>query len=159
MAPLSRPFDDYVDKSGDCWIWTGAISSEGYGTYRNGKAHRIAFERAFGSIPTGMAICHRCDNPPCVNPVHLFAGTVADNNRDRASKGRSKGTFQSNDSHPARLQAGERHWAAKLSASDVETIRRLRLEGQTVTALGARFGVHHATISRIARHIYRKEVA
>lgn len=158
MPRRGLPFDAYVDMSGDCWIWTGAKNSEGYGTYRKGKAHRISFERAFGTIPDGMVVCHRCDNPSCVNPAHLFIGTVAENNRDRALKGRSKGTFKSDASHPSRTRSGERHWSAKLSAAEVQSIRARRNSGESVKALAAHFNVHHATISRIARREWRKEV-
>lgn len=72
-----------------CWNWTRArYSSFGHGCYRGKHAHRYAYESAFGPIPTGMLILHRCDNPACVNPEHLFVGTQGDNMRDMASKGR-----------------------------------------------------------------------
>lgn len=80
----------------ECWPWTGAASDEGYGRFllngRNGgyvMAHRYAWEQANGPIPDGLFVLHRCDNPRCVNPWHLFLGTKGDNNRDRAAKGRS----------------------------------------------------------------------
>lgn len=76
-----------------CWIWTRGRSSGGYGVVgRAGddrKAHRMAWRREYGEIPAGMHVLHRCDNPPCVRPSHLFLGTQADNNKDRDAKGRA----------------------------------------------------------------------
>lgn len=77
----------------DCIEWPHARFSQGYGAvYRDGKtkkAHRIAWEDAYGPIPEGMFVCHRCDNPPCVNIEHLFLGTPRDNVLDMVNKGRA----------------------------------------------------------------------
>lgn len=74
-----------------CWIWTGPRDRFGYGRCgRSGLAHRYAWECTVGPIPEGLKILHHCDNPPCVNPFHLYAGTPADNTRDGITRGRIK---------------------------------------------------------------------
>ena len=91
-------------------------------------AHRFAWSLTFGKIPGGMYICHRCDNPPCVNPAHLFLGTPADNNKDKVRKGRQA--------------CGERASGARLTATQVETIRvRYASEGISQKALAGEYGV------------------
>ena len=77
---------------GGCHIWIGHINNGGYGAYNNNnrsiKAHRASYAIYNGEIPNGMHVCHRCDNPPCVNPVHLFLGSISDNMKDAVAKGR-----------------------------------------------------------------------
>lgn len=79
----------------DCWIWTGAARPTGYGIcrwrQRPDGAHRVSWEMANGrAVPDGMYVLHRCDNPQCVNPRHLFVGTHSDNMRDMLAKGRGR---------------------------------------------------------------------
>lgn len=142
-----------VDKSGDCWLWTGNTTKAGYGVcYPDGKstprrlAHRAAWEEANGQIPDGLSICHRCDNPPCVRPDHLFSGTQADNIRDMMSKGR----------HGYYDKSGEKNPRARLTSKQVAEIRRLYAIGRykprqknapyDSKRLSAMFGVARSTI-------------
>lgn len=163
MPRIQRPFWSLAQVGDGCWLWQACKNNDGYGTYRwqgkDQKAHRVAWSMVNGAIPEGKVVCHRCDNPSCVRPDHLFIGSVAENNADRARKGRSKGTFRSDQSHPARLRSGQNHWCSKLSDEQVQRIRLRRAAGETVTALASAFNVNHGTISRIARGKWRKDIA
>lgn len=78
-----------VDKTGDCWLWTGGDRGDGYGSFaHHRKAHRVAYELTNGSIPKGVVIRHICDTPRCVRPDHLVAGTQAENMRDASERRR-----------------------------------------------------------------------
>lgn len=94
QAPAEERFWRHVDKSGECWNWKGALGRGGYGQFAptattHALAHRYSYELHVGPIPAGHVICHRCDNPGCVRPDHLFLGTQLDNVRDMFSKGRN----------------------------------------------------------------------
>ena len=163
MCAMEDRFWAKVRRGEGCWEWSAGRSSEGYGSVRHGgvmvKAHRLAYELTHGKIPTGMVVCHTCDNPPCCNPSHLFVGTVAENNRDRARKGRSRGTFSSSPSHPSRQRRGERHWCAKLTAEQVVWAREMVALGDSQSSVARALGVSSGTISRIVRRVWRQEVA
>lgn len=162
MPRVQVPFWDYVQKTDGCWLWL-AGSSGGYGRYRfkghNLSAHRVSFLLVHGEIPPGMCVCHRCDTPLCVRPDHLFLGSKADNNADRHAKGRSKNLFAPGQDHPHTKCSGEKSWFAKLSDRDVSEIRARRGRGELHREIAASFGVNPATISRIARGIWRAEAS
>lgn len=134
-----------VDKSGGadaCWVWTGGREGGGYGqlSFRGTwvKAHRLSWEIHNGFPPGALCTLHRCDNPPCVNPAHLFLGTRADNNRDKAEKGRAC--------------KGERSVRSKLTDKAVREIRAMLAGGATTRATAAHFGIrNHGLMSQI-RH-------
>lgn len=163
VSGSARPFESFIAKSDaadGCWVWTGARTGEYGSAHYSGRAvraHRVAWMLANGPIPAGMVVCHKCDNPPCVRLDHLFLGTVADNNRDRANKGRGKG-FAAGDEHPAKRRAGEHHWCAKITDEQVRQIRRRVADGETQTRVAADLKIHSATVSRIVRQEWRKEV-
>lgn len=104
VRPISERFWRHVDKSGECWIWTGAhqpfgkAHGAGYGNMNLGSGryaptHRVSWELHNGPIPNGLWVLHRCDNPKCVRPEHLFLGTQRDNARDMMKKRRGRGQF------------------------------------------------------------------
>lgn len=91
------PFMSRVLKGADCWLWTGAKTTAGYGEFhvrsRSVYAHRHMWRLVKGPIPVDLFVCHHCDNPSCVRPDHLFLGTSSDNMRDAARKGRIRGPW------------------------------------------------------------------
>ena len=142
-APADR-FWPKVDKSGDCWPWTGTRLPKGYGQFGRGrrgagmaKAHRISWELHYGPIPEGLCVLHHCDNPPCVRPDHLFLGTQSDNLADMTAKGRRV-------RHGA---AGEANVKARLTWDEVRAIRASA--GETGNQLAARYGVTRGEIYNV----------
>lgn len=110
-----RRFYSRIDRSGDCWTWTGELNNQGYGrftVYRNGRrvrllAHRVAYLLEAGALPSRLVIRHKCDNPPCARRDHLTTGTQAENIRDAATRGRMNvsGLEQCRADRETRLQA------------------------------------------------------
>ena len=137
-----------VRRDPNCWEWTASTNGTPgweYGQFKfNGRmvpAHRLSFEWSNGPIPPGMFVCHRCDNPICVRPSHLFLGTRQDNMNDMKQKGR----------HRSRSPRGARHWRAVLSERNVAQIRRCVASGATHRSLALRYGVSRQCIGKIVR--------
>jgi len=144
--PPQPPADRFwamVDRRGpdDCWPFQGSPGPDGHIrlVLPEGRVfvHRFSWELHRGPIPEGMLVCHKCDNPPCVNPAHLFLGTHADNMADRNQKGRQA------------RQRGEACGTAKLTEDKVREIRRLASEGSSPAALAVAFGVSERHIKNI----------
>lgn len=162
-------FWNRVDKTGDCWLWTGGLSTRGYGRTtlrdRSLDTHRFAWMVSYGPIPDGLCVCHHCDNPPCCRPEHLFLGTHADNNADREAKGRTargersghythpertaRGERAGLRLHPERAPRGERNGRALLTEQDVRTIRTLAALGTKAPTIARQFRVAPATVYHI----------
>jgi len=158
----------------ECWPWLGRTDKDGYGSFwldgRNRRAHRVACALSGMAIPDDMCGCHRCDNPGCCNPAHIFAGTNAENTKDRDRKGRSAhGDTHWTRINPERMARGDTHWTrrsperlahnfgaangmAYLTEDDVREIRRLYSEGGlSQQAIGKRYGMGQGSIGRIVR--------
>lgn len=129
-----------VDRETGCWIWRGRPSST-YGKVsidcESLGAHRVAYALANGGVPDGLHVLHSCDNPPCCNPEHLFAGTIDDNNKDRKAKGG--------------YAKGEKCHLSKLTQAQVDAVRKRRLAGETLRAIGDDFGVTIQAINLICK--------
>ena len=145
---------DKVNKTEDCWLWTGTTYRGGYGHFRRKiegrwvmyKAHRYAIEY-FGKkyIPEGMFVCHSCDNPSCVNPDHLFLGSAKENTQDCIKKGR------------------QRHGVCKtkhaVTEEEVCQIRKMRGIGLKMKDISDIVGVSVPQVSRIVNHITHSSVS
>lgn len=156
MAPQRKPIADrfwpkVTKRSGKvCWPWKASLSPAGYGQINSGGgrgrcllASRVSWEINCGPIPPGKHVLHRCDNPSCVNPKHLFLGTAKDNSDDKIKKGRFRcGPGMKGEAHPLCI----------LSKKQVKEIRRLYASGGFAYAdLGTRYGVGATTIGAIIR--------
>lgn len=130
-----------VGEPGECWEWL-AGKSHGYGAFwihnKHQRAHRVSWVLTFGPIPRGLCVCHKCDNPGCCNPYHLFLGTPSDNRQDAVQKGRR---------------------SLGLTEEEVLEIREMYIRGDwTQQLLAEAFGVSSQTISKILRRQTWKQI-
>lgn len=126
--------------SEDCWTWKGGKSPRGYGYLshkRNLRAHRVSYAIVHGDLPEGLQICHECDNPSCVNPSHLFAGTAQENSHDCVRKGR--------------------HVSA-MTKFTKEQVIAIRADNRNYRDIAKEYGVHDKTISYMKRGLSYKHV-
>lgn len=149
--PVSARFWMRVVKTGECWEWTGSQDVHGYGQINLGQprklmlTHRLSWQFANGPIPEGMKILHKCDNPRCVRPDHLFIGTMADNTRDMMNKHRHH-----SHNHTNYMPRGKDHHyynaGPKLTRKIAEKIRK---SDEPQYVLAKKYGVHQSLISMI----------
>ena len=145
-TPIEVRFWSRVQKTDDCWLWTGFRMKNGYGTIGSGHGankrtvHRLSYELANGPIPDGLLVCHKCDVRNCVRPDHLFLGTHADNMADASAKGRTNRSGM----------PGSKNGRAKLTEDDVRNIMSKLNSGVSCTDLARYHKVSKYTISHIA---------
>lgn len=145
-----QTFWSRVHKGDDCWEWLGAVNPAGYGHLKlDGelvRAHRVSWEFYNGPIQDNLWVLHRCDNRRCVNPGHLWLGTALDNSRDCIAKGRD------------RKALGSSNAKAKLTESEVISIRERAAAGIANVRLAEEYGVSRVLVSKIVRRVIWKQV-
>lgn len=146
--PLESRFQRRIAEpnSNGCMLWLGAVNNRGYGILRGrgtkSYAHRVAYELAYGPIPDGLFVCHRCDVRNCCQPLHLFLGTNADNTADKVNKGRHK--------------KGEQMHSAKITAEQVREIRRrYAAGGVTLQELNDEYGLSSQASAIVSRRTWK----
>lgn len=135
-------FWEKVEKTDTCWLFHSSLA-KGYGRFAIDSqvylAHRVSYLIATGDDPGPLMVLHRCDNPRCVRPDHLFLGTRADNNKDMFTKGRGR-------PRGGEYPRGEHHHLARLSEALVVELRSLHADGVPVRELARRFGIPRPTL-------------
>ena len=134
----------------ECWEWLGGKCREGYGRFRlNGckvQAHRYSWTLFFGEIPDGELVLHKCNNPSCVNPYHLYLGSQKDNMRDMVNAGRWSGGRPPNIHTPH-----TNHSRRKFRLEHVEKMQELLSEGKIQSEVAKEFGITQSAVSRLVR--------
>ena len=161
-GPAVARFWAEVDRSGDCWVWTGPTDKDGYGRcaaviegVRCTRAPRFSWWLATGENPGKLWVLHHCDNPPCVRPEHLFVGSAADNNADMIAKGREY--YPTGDDHyarldPARIKCGDDSPFTRTSDAAVAEIRqRWASGGVTQASLAIEYGISPTHVCNICK--------
>lgn len=152
---LVKRFQKYVTPFGDCWEWTAGLFDNGYGQFRVGKkkvkAHRFSFRVFKGRLLNTELACHECDNPRCVRPDHLFAGTEKDNSQDREKKGRGVINFKP--------FFGVNNPASKLTPEKVKQIRKRRAtQNLSYSQLSKEFQISESQVANIIKNRSWKDV-
>ena len=148
LSVVDRFWDNTsISDASKCWEWKCSCKGPGgYGVFRlkNGSvmAHRFSYELEHGSIPDGTVVCHRCDNPKCVNPNHLFAGSQSENIRDCVAKERHRSVVS-----PSSYRANRVH-RTPLNSRLVAEIRARYSDGDSTYKLGNELGLCHGTIRK-----------
>lgn len=159
-----------VTKTSTCWLYTGPKGGKNYATFRPyGSVHKLSFRLHKGEIPSGMLVCHKCDNPQCVRPSHLFLGTHKRNTEDMVSKGR-----HGSRTHPERWPRGNTHplhrdknlaargvqnGNARLTELQVIAIKKMMTaRSLTQHRIAEKFGVSKSTVIRIRNGVFWKEL-
>ena len=154
--PLSDRFWSRVERKGpdDCWEWTGSRLPCGYGQIQTlsrvpARTHRLSWELANGPIPDGLHVLHKCDNPPCVNPSHLFLGTPKENSDDKIAKGRQ--------GEPRRPK-GENNHESVLTDNGVRYLRAQVSSGRSCADLARELGVSASAAVQASRGVTWRHV-
>ena len=155
-----------VNKTDNCWIWIGAkmgFKTHLYGNFgfnhKSNYAHRLSWELYNGPIPKGLWVLHKCDNPACVNPKHLFLGTAKTNALDRDLKGRtSKHIGKLIKDGKIILPKGEEHYKSKLNNEDIKLIRKLKKRGLNSFKIAQKFFMSSSHIRNILAKRYWKHI-
>jgi hypothetical protein len=155
LAAAGPSFWAKADKSEECWFWTGTLDPKGYGFFgwkqKKYRAHRFAYLLTHGEIPADLFVCHRCDCPGCVNPEHLWLGTVKENNQDSASKGRYQDTRKARGENRKKTShRGSAHYLSPFTEAQILDIRsRDYSRWGSYTRVAEEFKTSSNTIKRI----------
>ena len=149
---LLEQFWAKVSITDGCWLWIGARAGDGYGLFTQSEmvgAHRLSYAMAYGDVPDGLSVCHRCDNPPCVRPSHLFLGTALENTADAVKKGRmATGERNAWFTQPEKMR--RRKARRFLSPTEVADIRLRLQSGQSQQQIALAYDCTRSAISLIA---------